>query len=113
MKLWHLTSANIRNGKSAAFSLFILIVIAGLLLNVGLTVLTKMGAFFDEKAAQLGDPHVSIVTAQSSYMPDYREYLEGQQEVKATEEEAVIVLNAAKFLYQLSPRVLPLLQVAR
>ena len=29
MKIWHLTSANIRSGKSATFSLFILIVIAG------------------------------------------------------------------------------------
>ncbi|MCM3782164.1 FtsX-like permease family protein [Neobacillus mesonae] len=99
MKIWHITSANIRNGKSATFSLFILIVIAALLLNVGLTVLTKMGTFFDEKSAMLSEPQISIVTTQSNYMPDYREYLESQPEVRATEEEGVIVLNAAKFLY--------------
>ncbi|RIX60111.1 ABC transporter permease [Paenibacillus nanensis] len=99
MKIWHLTSANIRSGKSAAFSLFILIVIAALLLNVGLTVLTKMGAFFDEKSEQLDEPHIVIMTKQSNYKPDYRAYFDNRSEVKATEEEAIILMNSVKFRY--------------
>lgn len=99
MKIWHLTSANIRSGKSAAFSLFILIVIAALLLNVGLTVLTKMGTFFDEKSDQLGEPHIIIMTKQTNYKPSYREYFDNRSEVKATEEEAIILMNSVKFRY--------------
>ncbi|MCR2804006.1 ABC transporter permease [Paenibacillus soyae] len=99
MKIWHLTSANIRSGKSATFSLFILIVIAGLLLNLGLAVMTKMGSFFDEKSEQLSESHIVVLTKQSNYKPDYREYFANRPEVAATEEEAIILMNAVKFLY--------------
>ena len=76
VKIMNLAMANIRKSKSATASLFIFILVAALLLNIGLMVITQINAFFDSKAEQLNDPHVMIVMDQASYDPStYEEFL--------------------------------------
>ena len=65
----NLAMANIRKSKSASVSLFIFILVAALLLNIGLMVITQINPFFDNKVEQLKDPHVTIVMDQASYHP--------------------------------------------
>lgn len=100
MKILHLALANIRSGRSATLSLFILIAIAGLLLNVGLTVLVKMDSFFDEKAEELHEPHISMLMQRENEQAAYNDFLRNQSGVTATEEEHVILMNGAKFRYE-------------
>ena len=70
VKIMNLAMANIRKSKSATVSLFIFILVAALLLNIGLMVITQINAFFDQKTEQLKDPHVTIVMDQESYQSD-------------------------------------------
>lgn len=89
----NLAMANIRKSKSATVSLFIFIVVAALLLNIGLMVITQLSTFFDQKAEQLNDPHVTIVMDQASYHPTYEDFLANYSGVKETETEEVINIS--------------------
>lgn len=55
--VWMLAKANLRKSKSQTFTLFLLIVIAAMFLNIGLVVFTEVGTFFDERAEELNTPH--------------------------------------------------------
>lgn len=95
----YLAMANIRKSKSAAASLFIFIVVAALLLNIGLMVITQINAFFDRKVEQLNDPHVTIMMNQASYHSNFREFTANQPGVTETEEEKSINIDMAKFIF--------------
>ncbi len=93
----NLAMANIRKSKYATASLFIFILIAALLLNIGLMVITQINAFFDEKAQQLKDPHAIIMMDKGSYDSDYKEFITNYPGVTKTETEEAILMNIAKF----------------
>ncbi|MFJ8065323.1 ABC transporter permease [Psychrobacillus sp. NPDC096426] len=93
----NLAMANIRKSKSATVSLFIFILVAALLLNIGLMVIIQLNAFFDQKVEQLNDPHVTIVMDQSSYHSIHEEFLANYSGVKETETEEIINMNTANF----------------
>lgn len=99
MKSINLTLANIKKAKSAAISLFIIIFIAGLLLNVAMTVIFKMNTFYDDKVEELHDPHVSILMKHADYKQLYEDFFKSYSGVKGTEMEPIILLNGAKFRY--------------
>lgn len=89
--------ANIRKSKSATASLFIFILVAALLLNIGLMVLTQINTFFDSKAEQLTDPHMTIVLNHANYHSAYGEFIATYPGVTETETEKIINMNSAKF----------------
>jgi putative ABC transport system permease protein len=99
MKIVHLALANIKKGKSAAISLFVLIFIAGLLLNVGMTVITKINTFYDDKVEELHDAHVSIIMNSADYKQPYEDFLKTYSGVKETETETIILMGASKFRF--------------
>ncbi|KOS71807.1 hypothetical protein AEA09_00235 [Lysinibacillus contaminans] len=88
--------ANIRKSKSATVSLFVFILVAALLLNMGLMVNTQLNAFFDQKTEQLKDPHVTFQMDQASYHPAHNEYLANYSGIKETETEEIINMHSAK-----------------
>lgn len=91
--------ANIRKSKSATASLFIFVLVASLLLNIGLMVVTQVNPFFDDKVDQLKDPHAMFVINKESYHPSHSEYLENYQGVTETEKEDVIHIENATYKY--------------
>ncbi|MEH7225671.1 ABC transporter permease [Bacillus sp. JJ1566] len=93
----NLAVANIRKSKSATVSLFIFILVAALLLNIGLMVITQINPFFDNKVKQLKDPHVTIMMDQASYRPTYDEYLMNYSGVTETETEEIVMIGLATF----------------
>ncbi|MEH7235401.1 ABC transporter permease [Bacillus sp. JJ1562] len=95
----NLAMANIRKSKSATTSLFIFILIAALLLNIGLMVITQINPFFDKKVEQLKDPHVTIMMDQASYNSTYTEFLASYSGVTGTETEEIVIMNSAKFIF--------------
>lgn len=99
MKILNLAMANIRKSKSATVSLCIFILVATLLLNVGLMVVTQLNAFFDQKAEQLKDPHVTIVMDQTSYHSTHEDFLENYSGIKKTETEEIIHMNLANYKF--------------
>lgn len=95
----NLALANIKRGKSAAFSLFVLIFAAALLLNVGITVMFKMSTFYDDKVEELQDPHLGIMLNKANDKAAYHDYWKNNPDVKAFEMESMILMDAAKFRY--------------
>ncbi|MFD0673457.1 ABC transporter permease [Cohnella sp. GCM10027633] len=99
MKLAKLAWANIRKSKSATVSLMLLIVIATMLLSTGISVISRMSSFYDDKVAQLGDPHISIVADQAHYKQEYEAYFRRIAGVKEIETLPALYLPMAKFAY--------------
>ena len=97
MKIMNLALANIRKSKSETASLLIFIIIAALLLNLGVTIVTQINSFFDQKAEQLQDPHVAVIIDEASYKPSFNEYLTKYPGVINTEIEEVVNMEVAKF----------------
>lgn len=61
MNILHLALANIKKRKSAAISLFILVILASLLLNIGLSIFTRLDSFYEKKTEKLnGAQFVSV-----------------------------------------------------
>ncbi|MGD7048597.1 FtsX-like permease family protein [Rossellomorea marisflavi] len=99
MKIFHLALSHIRKSKSAAVSLFLFIVIASVLLNIGLMVITQLNPFLDEKNEELQDPHTTFVMNRELYRPDIGTYLSDRPGVTNTEKEDVISMDIANFTY--------------
>ncbi|MCC3357827.1 ABC transporter permease [Bacillus sp. REN16] len=97
MKIINLALANIRKSKSATVSLFIFILVAALLLNIGLMVITQINPFFDNKVEQLKDPHVTIMMDQFSYDSTYEDFLANYSGVTETETEEIVIMSLATF----------------
>ncbi|MGE7949476.1 ABC transporter permease [Lysinibacillus sp. NPDC093688] len=93
----NLALANIRKSKSATASLFTFILVAALLLNIGLMVITQINTFFDSKVEQLKDPHAIIVMDYPSYNSSYEEFITKYPGVKESETEEIINMDIAKF----------------
>ena len=60
-------------------------------------VIIQLSAFFDQKAEQLKDPHVSIAMDKESYHTSYEEFLENYPGIKETETEEIINMNLANY----------------
>jgi putative ABC transport system permease protein len=99
MSIVNLVLANIKRGKSAAISLFILIFIAALLLNVGMTVIFKINTFYDDKVEALHDAHVSMIIHSADYKQPQGDFLKTYPGVRETETETIILMSAAKFRF--------------
>ena len=99
VKIMDLAIANIRKSRSATASLFIFILVAALLLNMGLMVITQINPFFDSKAEQLKDPHVIILMDEASYHSNYGEFITNYSGVTETEMEEALIMNMAKFTF--------------
>ncbi|QCR34463.1 ABC transporter permease [Lysinibacillus sp. SGAir0095] len=91
--------SNIKKSKSATVSLVIFIMVATLLLNIGLMVITQLNTFFDQKAEQLKDPHVTIVMNQANYNSTHEEFLANYSGIKETETEEIIHMNLANYKF--------------
>lgn len=99
MNIVNLAWANIKKGKSAAISLFILIFIAGLLLNIGMTVIFKINTFYDDKVKELHDSHLSMIMSSSDYEPSKGDFLKSYSGVSESEMESILLMSTAKFRY--------------
>ncbi|MBB4822894.1 putative ABC transport system permease protein [Sporosarcina luteola] len=99
MKIMNLAMANIRKSKSTTASLFLFILVAALLLNIGLMVSTQISAFFDHKNDQLKEPQVAFVMNQTMYQSAYGEYLNNYPGIKQMEIENILNMDTSKFMF--------------
>ncbi|KJB86668.1 hypothetical protein AZ66_17475 [Paenibacillus sp. E194] len=95
MNVLQLAAANLKKSKSAALFLFILMLIAGLLLNIGLTAMSVMNHFYEDKVRELHDPHVSIALNSASFKAAYGDFLASYPGVREMETEQVILLSTS------------------
>lgn len=91
--------ANIRKRKSATITLFVLIMIAVLLLNIGLTVSLKLNSFQQEKMTELETPEISAYFAKDEHLKEYQDLVDSYPYTESWETEAAILLADAKMKY--------------
>jgi len=81
-----LTIANVRKNKSQSVSLFIFVLIAATLLNIGLVIFTGINSFFDERAEQVRAAHLTaIYFSQTDSVAQGLRYMEDYPGVTETE----------------------------
>ncbi len=99
MKIGKLAWANIRKSKSATASLMLLIFIATMLLSTGISVITQMSSFYDDKVERLGDPHINVLANQGHYRPQYEQFFKDNAAVKQVVKQRILYMSGAKFKY--------------
>ncbi|MGG4397897.1 FtsX-like permease family protein [Paenibacillus thiaminolyticus] len=99
MRIADLAIANIRKGKSAAISLFVLIFAASLLLNIGMTITSAMNTFYEDKVEDLHDAHVSMGMNIADFRQTYADFLNAYPGVIGSATEQMIFLPAATIRY--------------
>lgn len=99
MKLWNLALSYMKGSKSSAISLFLMIFLASILLNVSLTIAVKMNTFFEEKYEQLQEPNINLLLNLDNDQQAFYDYMKQDKRVSASEREEIIWMNSAKFTY--------------
>lgn len=79
-----------------------LILMASLLLNIGITLVSAMGSFYSDKTDELHDAHAAISMSAAKFNPTYAEYLQSYEGVGQQETEPIITLPKAAFRYDKS-----------
>ncbi len=82
--------ANLKKSKSQTASLLLFILIATALLNVGLSVITGAGTFFDRRANELNAPHIAVFYKADTDIEVGAEYFKNYPGVTETERLSVI-----------------------
>lgn len=93
MSVLKLAFFNIKKHKSKSITLFILIFLCTMLLNIGLTVIIKLDSLFDEKNRELTGAHFATYIPDSEFEDKYESFLEDYQYIKEVERESVLFLQ--------------------
>ncbi|MDR0349988.1 MAG: hypothetical protein LBH64_00350, partial [Coriobacteriales bacterium] len=88
-KLIRLAGANIRKSMGQAVSLFVFILIAAALLNVGLLMLLSFGTSFDKRAEELHTPHYAIMEPETTYTEEQLAWFVNHPDTTETEKETI------------------------
>ncbi len=98
-KLWMLAKSNMRKGKSAVVSLFLVIFVAAILLNVGCLTIINYKKSFDKTADKLNSAHTAMLMLKSSYQDTYEEYYSNYPDVLQVQKEDIIYFTSANFKF--------------
>lgn len=108
-KIWMLSLSNIRKSRSASVSLFIIILVAAVLMNLGVLTLLNYKKSFDKKAEELNSPHAVVAIQKDCYQDKYEEYFKSYPGVEAVERMDIMFLSPIKFKFGTGEISLPAL----
>jgi len=91
--------SNIRKRKSATTTLFILIAMTVLFLNIGLTVSLKLGTFQEQKMAELHAPDLLSYYSDSGHVEDFQAVVDHYPATDYWEDEQALLLPESKIRY--------------
>lgn len=98
-KLWMLAKSNMRKGKSAAVSLFLVIFVAAILLNIGCLTLLNYKTSFDKTAERLNSAHTAMLMLKNSFQDKYEAYYRNYPGVTETQKEDIICFTSANYKF--------------
>ncbi|HEX2925180.1 MAG TPA: ABC transporter permease [Ruminiclostridium sp.] len=109
MKIFFLAFANMRKRKSAAVSLFILVLLSTLMLNIGLTTYSRLDSFLNEKTKELnGADFVANITKDGDLQKKFN-FVTNYKFTEKVETEDDIFLNGMEISFghsTLSPNLI-------
>lgn len=98
-KLWLLSISNIRKSKGISATLFMILFISVILLNLGIVTFLNFDRSFDNKAEDVNSAHLMALMYNQYYQGHYEEYFKNYPKVTQTEKEEVIYLWTTIFQY--------------
>lgn len=91
--------ANIRKRKSSTATLFLLILLAVVLLNIGLSVTLKLNSFQEQKMAELQTPDLISYFADNGQLKEHEALVESYPYTDQWENEPVLLLSEVNLKY--------------
>lgn len=100
--IWMLTEANLRKGKIQLISMFGLIFLAALFLNLGLLFLLNFSGFYMERVSAQNAPDAFLFIEKNAFEKSDEEFLTDYPGVKNIEIEECMILDLTEFNYNTS-----------
>lgn len=98
-KIWMLSLANIRRSRSAAISLFLIISVSAILMNLGALTLFNYKKSFDIRADELNSPHVAVAMQKELYKDSYEDYFKNYTGTTSVEKMELLYLSPIKYKF--------------
>jgi ABC-type transport system, involved in lipoprotein release, permease component len=96
MLISRLAYSNMKKKKGASIVLAVFILLAAAFMNIGITLITASGSFYDQKEAQTNGAQFVAVCATNSYKKAFEEFIFHDQRVAVAEKEEVIFMPNTK-----------------
>lgn len=96
MKILLLALANLKKRKSSSITLFLLVLLAALMLNTGLSIFTRLSSFLLDKTAELNGAHFVANLANDDNFQKKLDFLSDYPYIDKLEKEESIFLNGAE-----------------
>lgn len=96
MIILRLSLANLKKKKGASCTFMIFILLAATLMNIGLTLFTKMESFYEQKEAETNGAQFVAMSSANTYKKDFEEFLYRDKRVLLAEKEEVIFMPTTK-----------------
>lgn len=97
MAVWLIAWANIKRKRGVALSMGLLVMLAVSMLNVGITLLTGIGGFYERANDEMNGAHYTVRFAANAYKDEYLDFFLGDSRVAEAETEEVIIMDMATF----------------
>ena len=91
-----LSLANLKKKKGAAVTLIIFMLLASALLNIGITLVSKMGSIYEQKEKEINGAQFIAMSGVNTYKTDFEEFLLQDSRVALAEKEEVIFMPTTK-----------------
>lgn len=91
--------SNIRKRKSSTATLFLIILLAVLLLNIGLSVMLKLNSFQEQKMAELQTPDMISYFADNEHLTQHEALVKNYPYTDKWENEPALLLSEVKIKY--------------
>lgn len=102
-----LSMSNIRKSKSAAVSLFLIICMAAILLNIGFLTILNYKKSFNQSVDRLNSAHAAVVMLQSDYQDTYEDYFINYPGVSKVQKEEIIYFISSRFKFGTGETTMP------
>lgn len=96
MIISRLSLANLKKKKGASITLIIFILLATTLLSIGITLMSKLGSFYEHKEETLNGPQFVAMSSANTYKKDYENFIFNDDRVALAEKEEVIYMPTTK-----------------
>jgi len=93
-----LAAANLRKNKGQAISLFLMMVIVAMFMNIGIVMFSGIGSFFDQRAEELNSPHFMTFLSAYEKAEAQMQFVTQHTDVLTTETQVVVGGNGDFFI---------------
>lgn len=96
MLVWRLSKANLKKKRGVSLTFILFIFLATLMLDMGLSLISKIDSFYDEKETEFNSPQFYAMVQNNEYKTEYEEYVLNDERIQLAEKENVVYMTSTK-----------------